>query len=153
MTITKVHLPGSFISTFWVKNTIDRLLPLPWVCQNTPSFFAASRSPDSRSFTICAMALFTPRYWWFLATFLISPPRAVSNTVKFSTRSSSRRLSHRPRIAVSSEVEPASVSSSIRRHSKKCSHGLVSVPTRVCEPFDRRMKALGWKSCGMLWPL
>ena len=133
--------------------TMERLLPLPCVCQNTPSFLAASTSPASRSVIIWAMALFTPRYWWFLATFLIRPPRANSNRVKFSTMSSSRRLSQRPRMAVSRLVEPASVSSSIRRHSKKCSQGLVRVPTRVCVPLDSRMNALGWKSCGMLWPL
>jgi hypothetical protein len=31
-----VQLPSTRRSTFCVKNTIDRLLPEPWVCQNTP---------------------------------------------------------------------------------------------------------------------
>ena len=36
VTMTKVHAPGSRRSTFWVNHSIERLLPDPWVCQNTP---------------------------------------------------------------------------------------------------------------------
>ena len=37
VTMTNVHAPGMRRSTFWVNHSIDRLLPEPWVCQNTPS--------------------------------------------------------------------------------------------------------------------
>ena len=40
MTITNVHFPASFRWIFSVKNTIERLLPLPCVCQKTPRRFA-----------------------------------------------------------------------------------------------------------------
>jgi hypothetical protein len=61
VTTTKVQLPSTLRSTFWAKNTIEKLLPLPWVCQNTP----ARPCPRSRASSIEAMALLTPRNWWF----------------------------------------------------------------------------------------
>ena len=56
MTITNVQLPGSFRKTFCEKKTIEKLLPEPCVCQNTPSlpwFFLIS--------SVASIARLTPR--------------------------------------------------------------------------------------------
>ena len=55
--MTKVQLPGTVRSSFCEKKIIDRLLPLPCVCQNTPSLpLFAPR------FLTSVIDLFTPRY-------------------------------------------------------------------------------------------
>ena len=58
VTTTKFQLPATFRSTFWAKNTMEKLFPLPCVCQNTP----ARPCPSFRASSIEAMVLFTPRY-------------------------------------------------------------------------------------------
>jgi hypothetical protein len=94
------------------------------------------------------MALLTPRYWWFLATSLIRPPRSSLKRMKFSTRSSRRDGSQVPRIRVSRETAPCSPSLLIRFHSAKCSQAAVRLPMRLWLPLDSRMRALCQNRCG-----
>ena len=56
VTITNVQFPFIFRSIFWTKNIIEKLLPLPCVCQNTPSF-------PSVFVLNLSIALFTPKNW------------------------------------------------------------------------------------------
>ena len=145
MTTRNVQLPGTFRSTFWLKKTIEKLLPLPCVCQNTPSLPWLALI-----FSKAAMELLTPRNWWFLAMILISPPLVSSKTVKFSTRSRNRVFSHVPRIRVSREMTPFSPSLLIRFQSEKCSQPAVMLPILAWLPLDRMMTALYQNSCGIV---
>src|SRR3546814_6545334 len=86
VTTTNVQLPTSLRSTFCAKNTIEKLLLLPCVCQNTPP----RPWPSPRASSIEAMALFTPSTWWFWPMILTSPALCSENRVKFSTMSSSQ---------------------------------------------------------------
>ena len=59
-------------STFWVKKSIERLLPEPCVCQNTPS------RPRASPFRASArIAAFTPSTWWFWARTLTQAARPL----------------------------------------------------------------------------
>ena len=131
MTTTKVQLPATLRSTFCAKNTIEKLLPLPCVCQNTPP----RPWPSLRASSIEAMALFTPRNWWFWPSILTSPALCSENSVKFSTRSSRRVRSQVPRSITSSDTRRGSSSRSMRFHSKKRSQSAVSEPTRLSVPL------------------
>ena len=95
---------------------------MPCVCQNTPRRLRFGRL-GSRSSTSRAMALLTPRNWWFLADHLDQRrPCTSSKTMKFSTKSSSRAGSQQAAHHASpGSTLPASSSSSMRFHSKKCS--------------------------------
>ena len=112
-------------------------MPLPWVCQKTPS-----RPRLAPASCTARKALLTPRYWWFLAISLIVPPRSSTNRVKFSTRSSSRAGSQVPRSMVSSETTPCSPSLLIFFQSLKCSHREERVPILLALPLERMMNAL-----------
>ena len=114
------------------------------MCQKTPSL------PWFSLISTAAIALLTPRNWWFLATSLLSSPLRSSKRMKFSTRSRSFRLSQVPRIIVSRLMRPGSFSSSIFFHSAKCSKPAVMLPILALEPFDRMMKPLYQKTCGIV---
>ena len=145
VTTTKVQLPGTLRSTFCAKNTIEKLLPLPWVCQKTPP----RPWPNSRAFSIAAMALFTPRYWWFWPMTLTSPALCSEKRVKFSTRSSSRAGSQVPRSITSSDTRRGSSSRSMRFHSKNRSQSAVREPTRLSVPLEAMSSALYQNSAGI----
>ena len=78
-----------------------------------------------------------------------SPALCSENSVKFSTRSSSRTRSHVPRSITSSDTRRGSSSRSMRFHSKNRSQSAVSEPTRLSVPFEATGSALNQKSCGI----
>ena len=78
-----------------------------------------------------------------------SPALCSENSVKFSTRSSSRALSHVPRIITSSDTRRGSSSRSMRFHSKNRSQSAVSEPTRLSVPFEAMSSALNQNSAGI----
>ena len=144
VTTTNVQLPVSFRRTFWAKNTIARLLPLPWVCQNTP----ARPCFSVRAFFIDSIALFTPRNWWFWLRILTVPSLCSEKRVKFSTRSRSRPCSHVPRMTTSRATRRGSSSLSTRFHSLNRSQSAVIEPTRLSMPLLAISRALYQKRCG-----
>ena len=130
-----------------MKNSIERLLPEPCVCQKTPS----------RPSRVCARSRERPHrrvdaeYLMVLGEHLDQPARAleVGDEVLDDVEQSCRARSS-PRIAVSSETTPGSASSSTRFHSPKRSHAANVAPTLVSEPLERMTKAFGVKSCGIV---
>ncbi|ADX98340.1 hypothetical protein MSU_0819 [Mycoplasma suis str. Illinois] len=64
--ISSPLLIASFLA-FSVKNNIEKLLPLPWVCQKVPIL-------PSFSFLLFQLskARFTPKNWWFRAIIFIN---------------------------------------------------------------------------------
>jgi hypothetical protein len=129
---------------FCAKNTIEKLFPLPCVCQKTPP----RPWPALRASSVAAMALFTPRYWWFCAIAFTRPLLCSEKSVKFSAMSSSRAGAQVPRSITSNDTRRGSSSFSTRFHSKNRSQSAVIVPTRLCVPFEAIRKALYQKSCG-----
>ncbi len=144
VTITNDQLPVSLRSTFCAKNTIEKLLPLPWVCQKTPP----RPWPSFCASCIEAIALLTPRNWWFWPRILTSPALCSLNSVKFSTRSNSRALSQVPRSMTSSDTRRGSSSRSTRFHSKNRSQSAVREPTRLSVPLLAISSALQENSAG-----
>ena len=126
VTIRNVQSPGFLRSTLRAKNSIDRLLPEPCVCQKTPS-----RPRFSLILSTAAMARFTPSNWCVFPSFLMRPCLSSSNAMKFSMMSRNRAGRHVPLISVSRLTTPGSSSSSIRFHSLKYSSGACGAPTRL----------------------
>ena len=89
-----------------------------------------------------AIALLTPRNWWFCPMIFTRPTLCSENSVKFSIRSSRRARSHVPRIITSSDTRRGSSSRSMRFHSKNRSQSAVSEPTRLSVPFEAMSSAL-----------
>ena len=102
-----------------------------------------------RACNIEAMALFTPRNWWFCASTFTSDALCSENRVKFSTRSSSRAGWQVPRSITSSDTRRGSSSRSMRFHSTQRSQSAVSEPTRLSVPLLAIISALKTKSAGI----
>ena len=124
---------------------MEKLLPLPWVCQKTP----ARPWPSLRASSMEAMALLTPRNWWFWPRIFTSPALCSEKSVKFSARSSRRVRSQVPRSITSSDTRRGSSSRSTRFHSKNRSQSAVSEPTRLSVPLLAIISALNQKSWGI----
>ncbi len=120
-------------STFWVNHSIDRLLPEPCVCQNTPSRFSpAARDPEQvLDRRVDAEELVVAGHHLDQPTGALDVGDEVLDQVEQPVVG--RRC---PGCAVSSATTPRVPSASMTFQSPKNSHGAYVEPTLASDPFE-----------------